>query len=149
MLKKTKKTVTDRKDLYRSDNNRVIGGVAGGLGEYYNIDPTIVRIIFILLSIYGGSGIFIYLVLWLLIPRKSQGHGDTNKTIKENIAEMKSTAHDLAKENNSRKIVGVFLLIFGFAFLLDNFGVIDLGSIWRFWPVLLIIAGYLILVRHE
>ena len=139
----------DRKNLYRSDTNKVIGGVAGGLGEYYDIDPTIIRIVFILLAVYGGSGIFIYLILWLLIPKKSQGHVDANKAIKENLAEMQSTARDLAKENNSRKIVGIFLLVFGFVFLLDNFGVIDLGSIWRFWPVMLIIGGYLILVRHE
>ncbi len=139
----------DRKNLYRSDTNKVISGVAGGLGEYYNIDPTIIRIVFILLAVYGGSGIFIYLILWLLIPKKSQGHVDTNKNIKENLAEMQSTAKDLVKENNSRKIVGIFLVVFGFAFLLDNFGVIDLSSIWQFWPVLLIIGGYLILVHHE
>ncbi len=57
--------------LYRSETDKILGGVAGGLGEYFNIDPNIIRIIFVLLAVFGGSGIVIYLILWLLLPKKS------------------------------------------------------------------------------
>jgi len=55
--------------LYRDPDNRILGGVCSGIGAYLNIDPIIVRIIFILLAIPGmGSGIVIYLILWIVIP---------------------------------------------------------------------------------
>ena len=54
--------------LYRSQRDRVLGGVCGGLGEYLGLDPTIIRLIFILLALLGGHGILLYLILWLVIP---------------------------------------------------------------------------------
>ncbi len=54
--------------LYRSQRDRMLGGVCGGLGEYLGLDPTIIRLIFILLALLGGHGILLYLILWLVIP---------------------------------------------------------------------------------
>jgi phage shock protein PspC (stress-responsive transcriptional regulator) len=56
------------KKLFRSRQERMIGGVAGGLGEYLNIDPTLMRLAFVILTFFGGSGIPIYLIMWLVIP---------------------------------------------------------------------------------
>jgi phage shock protein C len=58
------------KRLYRSKNNKIIAGVCGGLAEYFSIDPTIMRIIYVLLSIVTGIVplIIIYLIMWVLIP---------------------------------------------------------------------------------
>lgn len=56
--------------LYRSDTDRVFAGVCGGLGEYMNIDPTIIRIIWVLVGLLGGSGLILYIVAALIIPRK-------------------------------------------------------------------------------
>lgn len=56
------------KKLYRSRQERMIGGVAGGLGEYLNVDPTLMRLAFVILTFFGGSGIPIYLIMWLVIP---------------------------------------------------------------------------------
>jgi phage shock protein PspC (stress-responsive transcriptional regulator) len=58
------------KKLYRTTDNRVFAGVAGGLAEYFGINPTLVRIAFILLFFFGGSGGFIYFLLWMLTPRR-------------------------------------------------------------------------------
>ena len=59
------------KKLYRSTKDRWIGGVCGGLGEYFKLDPTLVRIIFILIALFMmGGGILIYLLLWLIIPQE-------------------------------------------------------------------------------
>lgn len=56
--------------LYRSRSNRVIAGVAGGLGEYLQIDPVIIRVIWILLFFAGGSGLLLYIIGWILIPER-------------------------------------------------------------------------------
>ncbi len=56
------------KRLYRSRNQAMLGGVCGGIAEYANLDPTIVRLIFVLLALLGGHGILVYLILWLVIP---------------------------------------------------------------------------------
>jgi len=57
------------KKLYRSTKDRKIAGVCAGLAEYFNIDPTIVRVIFVLLLLPGGlPGILPYALLWLIVP---------------------------------------------------------------------------------
>jgi phage shock protein PspC (stress-responsive transcriptional regulator) len=62
--------VRPRGRLYRAVNDRMLAGVCSGLANYFAIDPTIVRIIFVLLFFAGGSSIFIYLALWVFVPKK-------------------------------------------------------------------------------
>lgn len=69
--------------LRRSKTDRVVGGVAGGLGRYLGIDPVIIRVAFVLLAISGGSGVLLYLIGWVAIPEEREGdpvgkspHGD-------------------------------------------------------------------------
>jgi phage shock protein PspC (stress-responsive transcriptional regulator) len=50
----------------------MIGGVCGGLGELLDVDPTIVRVVFVLLGLLGGHGILLYIILWLIMPTKDQ-----------------------------------------------------------------------------
>jgi len=54
--------------VYRSRKGRMLGGVCGGIAEYFGIDPVLVRLLFIMLFFMGFTGIIIYLVAWLLIP---------------------------------------------------------------------------------
>jgi phage shock protein C len=56
------------KKLMRSSNNKMIAGVCGGLADYLNLDPTVVRLIFMLLFFLGGHGLLVYLILWLVMP---------------------------------------------------------------------------------
>jgi phage shock protein C len=58
----------EEKRLMRSTTERMIAGVAGGLGEYFNMDPTLVRLIFVLLALAGGPGLILYLILWVVMP---------------------------------------------------------------------------------
>lgn len=58
--------------LYRSQTEKMIGGVCGGLGEVLDIDPTIVRVVFVLLGLLGGHGVLLYIILWLIMPRQDQ-----------------------------------------------------------------------------
>lgn len=69
------------KRLHRSRKEKIIAGVCGGLAEYFNIDPTIVRLIFALLLLAFGSTLIIYLIMWLVVPQTpiekiDQNHSD-------------------------------------------------------------------------
>jgi phage shock protein C len=54
--------------LKRSSRDKKIGGVCGGFGEYFNVDPTLVRVLWILTCLLGGTGLLLYLILWIVIP---------------------------------------------------------------------------------
>jgi phage shock protein PspC (stress-responsive transcriptional regulator) len=56
------------KRLYRSRKERMLGGVCAGLGEYLRVDPTLLRLLFILFTLMGGQGILAYLILWVIVP---------------------------------------------------------------------------------
>ena len=56
------------KRLYRSTTNRKIAGVCGGLGDYFGIDPTILRIIWIALALGAGMGVIAYIIFWIVVP---------------------------------------------------------------------------------
>lgn len=148
--------------LYRSEKNRIIAGVAGGLGEYFGIDPTIVRILFVILTVFGGSGILLYLLLWVVIPSES----DVTKAddhIKKNVEEIKHRAERFAGEvkdtvrrheenpqarEDSKLWLGVLILALGLFFLVSNFGWLAGLNLGKLWPIILIIFGLSILVRR-
>jgi len=56
--------------LYRSKTDRKVAGVCGGLAQYFNIDPTLIRVLFVVLAILGGSGLVLYLALWIIVPKE-------------------------------------------------------------------------------
>ena len=60
-----------KKRLYRDEEDKILGGVASGLAHYLNIDPAIIRILFALLVIFGGSGFVIYVIMWIVLPSRS------------------------------------------------------------------------------
>ncbi len=59
--------------LYRIRNGRVVAGVAAGLATYFGVDPTLVRLAFALLTVFGGLGALLYLVAWVIIPDEVEG----------------------------------------------------------------------------
>ncbi len=132
------------KRLYKSRTDRVIAGVCGGVGEYLNIDPVLVRIIWVFLSVLGGSGILAYIIGLIIIPE--------------------APADEMEEETGSRKrgrstsqtIWGIVLLTIGLVVLINQFEVFRFFSS-RFWyiswsvifPIFLIIIGGLILFRKQ
>lgn len=60
------------KKLYRSRDDRIIGGVCGGIGDYLKIDPTAIRLIYILFALWFGSGILAYIIFLILVPEEPQ-----------------------------------------------------------------------------
>lgn len=68
------------KRLYRSEKNKMIAGVCGGLAEYFNIDPVVIRLVFVILLFPGGlPGILPYIILWIVVPKESEVLKDGKK----------------------------------------------------------------------
>ncbi len=61
------------KRLYRSNEHRMIAGVCGGLGEYFDVDPTIVRLIVVAAALAAGGGLLAYILAWIIVPERPVG----------------------------------------------------------------------------
>ena len=59
--------------LYRSRTDRKLAGVCGGLAQYFNLDATLIRVLFIVLAVLGFAGVVIYLAMWIIVPNEPQG----------------------------------------------------------------------------
>jgi phage shock protein PspC (stress-responsive transcriptional regulator) len=69
-----KRTVNKmEKKLVRSTNDQMVAGVAAGIAQYFNIDPTIIRLLFVLMAITGGHGLLAYLIMWMIMPEATVG----------------------------------------------------------------------------
>jgi phage shock protein PspC (stress-responsive transcriptional regulator) len=62
--------VTEPRRLYRSRSDRVIGGVCGGLAQFFTIDATIIRLLFVFAALFGGTSLLVYLVMFLVVPEE-------------------------------------------------------------------------------
>ena len=59
------------KRLQRSRTDKMVGGVCGGLAEYFGIDPTVVRVLWVVITLLGGAGLLLYVILWIIMPLES------------------------------------------------------------------------------
>ncbi len=79
----------DYKRLYRSRSDRMIAGVCGGLGEYFDIDPTLVRLIFVFGSFMTGSGLFwVYLIMMVIVPEEPAASESVVSAPSEDVEEI-------------------------------------------------------------
>ena len=126
--------------LYRHPEEKLIGGVCGGLGDCFGIDPIFVRVLWVGLTLgTAGAGLFAYAALWLLLPVGTAGEG-----------ERAPAAFELNQRNVER--AGLLLVVAGSLWLLANLGILPAlwGMFWLlirllFWPALLIGTGLLLL----
>jgi phage shock protein PspC (stress-responsive transcriptional regulator) len=130
--------------LYRHPVHRLIGGVCGGIADYLNIDPALVRVLWVVLTLgSAGAGFLAYLALWLLLPV-----GTTRTGVQE------PAAFELNERNVQR--AGLLLVVFGALWLLANLGILPWiwNAFWAtvgiiFWPAILIGAGLLLLKNQK
>jgi phage shock protein C len=85
------------KQLYRSQKQRMVAGVCGGIAEYLNVDPTVVRLVFVVVTLFAGSGFLVYLLLWLVVPNENS-LGKSTDYIHQNVNEMKEVAKKVSEE---------------------------------------------------
>ena len=143
------------KKLYRNTSDQAIAGVAAGLARYFEIDVTWIRIFFILATIFGASGLLIYIILWIAIPEQPFGQwnmpGQTDYKVKDTTANSFETDYKAAKSKRKREsgfISGVILIALGSFFLLDQFELVpDWVSFGKLWPLALIIPGLVMLAN--
>ena len=84
------------KKLYRSRIDRMIAGVCGGLAKYFDIDPTIVRVLFVVSIFIGGGGILAYIILWIVVPEEQiifQSAGQDTQTHQSNFNSEESNSN--------------------------------------------------------
>ena len=158
--------------LYRSEKERLLGGVCGGLAEYFKTDPVLVRVIFVILTFLLGGllGLVAYIVLWIIVPRASSPDLSAKEAVKDNIEELKETATEAGKKvkehideikgnpteagKEGRKtagrglayFLGIVLIALGVILFLANFGLSWWLGFANVWPVVFIILGVLLLV---
>ena len=134
--------------LFRSRTDAMLAGVCGGLGRAFGIDVTLVRLVFVLLALGGGSGMLIYVICWLIMPLEDGASGTDTATDNANPNEVEAKAQ--APNPQSALLVGGMLIVLGVSFLLRNMGFGWMGwmHMTMFWPFLLIAFGVVLLLRR-
>ncbi len=118
--------------LYRSRRHRVIGGVCGGLAQYFAADVSVIRLAWVLFSLLGGAGIVLYLLAWIIIPER-QAHS------RESFHGEPAYEVDHAER---ARLAGIILVAVGAYLLLER--VISIRV--TLWPLLLVVAGVALLM---
>ena len=126
--------------LMRSETDRMIAGVCGGLADYLNVDPVFVRLAFVVLLLASGIGLAIYTLLWIILPTPSRAQ----PIIRVMDESASGDPADLKSRFSPAATVGIILILFGAFFLLSQMGWIN-GA---FWPIVLIGAGLFYLIRR-
>jgi phage shock protein C len=145
--------------LYRSRTDRFLGGVCGGLGKYMGIDPTVVRLIFLLLLFTQGFGFLIYIILWILLPVEG-GAESASGSVGDRLSEgMRGVGEDIRQvaqtpHPQAGLWFGAGLIVLGVVLFAGQAAEV-LGLRWltawvnwsTLWPVLLIAVGVAFIVR--
>jgi len=148
-----------QRKLYRSRSDAILGGVCGGLGAYLGVDANIVRLVFLLLLLASGTGLLVYLALWLFVPQEGAYPSSAEQRIEEGAQEIAAKARELgervrhADRPNDAWVptaIGIALVAIGALVLLHNLGLPALWWIrWSvIWPVALIVIGLALLLRQ-
>ena len=153
------------KKLYRSTIDKMIGGVAGGLAEYFDIDSTLVRVLFIVVIFLGGGGIIAYIILWIVVPQKpyelpknpfsqspqedksgSNISSDENKTDSFSMSNGGAVS-SMTHSGNKQIWVAIILMVIGSLLLLDN--IFPRFDFDHYWPIILIGIGIGLLLKAK
>jgi len=146
--------------LYRSYKNSVIGGVCGGIGDYLDTDPILFRILFVVTFLLGGSGLLIYIILWIVIPlepipqisqeevfeKSTNSNNMEEENIKIEIEPDNMEEQKKEQKNDGNLWGGLILITLGGIFLIDRFVPrIDFGDLW---PLILIVVGVILISKN-
>lgn len=145
-----------KEKLFRSRRTRVIAGVAGGLAQYFNIDPVIIRILFVVLTIMHGMGPVIYIILWIAVPEEpfAQAYGinpdnaastDGSTEAKFENINIDGIPVEPKKTGSGRIIAGSILILIGGIFFFERF--IPSFDFADIFPFIFIVAGAALLLN--
>ena len=128
--------------LYRCRNNRVLAGVAGGVAEFFDLDPTLVRVLWFLSIFFGGLGLLLYIGLAIITPLEPTSAGADG----EAVMEAEGHRHVPHGDGQWTTAFGLVLVVFGTLALVDRFlPALDVAHV--FVPVIAIGVGAFLVTR--
>lgn len=136
--------------LMRSESDKMISGVCGGIGAYLGVDPVFVRLAFLLLMFASGIGVILYIALMIIMPSESNVDEPSSKIVQDNIDRLGDDfgqgVRRVRAHPEGRTLAAGLLILLGLFLLVENTGWISSGL---FWSLALIGFGlYLILRRN-
>ena len=135
--------INENKRLYRDGDNEILGGVAYGLGNYFGIDPAIIRLLFIFSIFIGGFGILAYLILWVSIPEaKTVGEKMNMKGYPLTLENIEKFIKEKLSKKDGEENLFVKIILFPFRII----GPIILGIISIIIPILKILLSFILFV---
>ena len=142
------------KKLYRDEHNKVFGGVCSGLAEYFDMDVTVVRLLFAFTFFTMGVSFVPYIVLWIVLPVKGYNYPGVNNPFVDYTVPNQQTSGTENKygpfssvnmpprrKSNAGVVFGTALIITGAIALANEYDIIPYFEWHRLWPVIIIIAG--------
>lgn len=150
------------KKLYRSQKDKVVAGICGGLGEYFAIDPIIFRILFVVLALLNGAGVLLYIILIFVIPPEGKeapldAHTDLKERIKGSAETVRQEAQEFAQKmkgnegwfKEKRNIIGLIVIGIGCVALLHRIFPVVWFSMEIIGPAIIILIGLFIVFRKK
>ena len=151
-----------RRRLTKSSKERLIFGVAGGLAEYFDVDPVLVRVVFALLVLSTGVGLVAYVVLAIVMPSQASVAARPGDVVRENVEQMQGDVSRAGRRlegvfrgdgegqsgvaDRGRYLAGVVLIVVGGLLLAANFGWLGWFSWMKLWPLLVVAAGVIVVL---
>ncbi|MGA7722670.1 MAG: PspC domain-containing protein [Ignavibacteriaceae bacterium] len=137
----------NNKRLYRSRKDKMLGGVAGGIAEYFEIDPVIFRIIFAVTFFVFGGGLLAYIIMWIIIPQEPFFIANDNLNEGPKATGPDPQVERKSNINQTGSTGGTVLIIIGVLFLLHNF--FPIFHFRHYWPLIIIAIGAGLLMRSR
>jgi phage shock protein PspC (stress-responsive transcriptional regulator) len=141
--------------------------VCGGLATYLQVDPLFVRILFMLVAMANGTGLAVYVLMWLLVPSETSVGAQRDQVVRENVDEIKERARALgqsAQQSLGRQkwaagwtqgptsqrmlFIGAALVVVGLLVLLDNLNLLWWFRLGQLWPLILVGLGVVLLLNN-
>jgi len=148
------------KQLYRSETNKMIAGVCGGLADYFDVDATLFRVLFVAVTFLGGAGILVYVILWVIIPVSNSNTQDPKARLEEFKNEAKGFIEQTAEQlkqgaegkhgesvSRTQRALAIGLILIGALVLFKNF--LPKISYTYVWPVILVAIGVWLLWQAQ
>ncbi|HLP58789.1 MAG TPA: PspC domain-containing protein [Candidatus Deferrimicrobium sp.] len=144
------------KRLYKSRKNKMLTGVCGGIAEYFDVDPVLVRILFIIFTIFGGFGVLAYIIGAIIIPYSPLEPGEIPGTYSSAQTPPDQENPVAPGKNNAALFVGIILVALGAYFLMRNIPLFHDFYWWVHWhihdyiaPTILILIGIALLIKSK
>jgi phage shock protein C len=160
--------------LYRARQDRMLFGVCAGLGDYFEVDPELIRLGFVLITLAGGAGVLAYIILALVLPEQDAASVSGREGLRRNLSSLRDDAGQIAgdvraglsgspaeasadesvptvtaRRRRNQELGGLVLIGLGLLFIASNLGWFAWMNWHLFWPLILIVIGVAVLLRRD